>query len=70
MRIDVNGAPDWFSNILYLDTFNKAYYASILIQHTHNNPIMITFYTIIFKITTPVNANKSLDDELKVKLNK
>ena len=70
MRIDVNGAPDWFSNIIYLDLFNKAYYASILVQHTHNNPIMITFYTLLFKVTSPVNSNKSIDQELKDKINK
>ena len=69
MRIDVNGAPEWFSNILYLDSFNKAYYASILVQHTHNNPIVITFYSLLFKITLPVNSNKMFDDEMKERLN-
>ena len=70
MRIDVNSMPEWFSSLLYLDTFNKAYYASILVQHTHNNPVMITFYELLFLCTTPVNSNKLCNDEERIKLNR
>jgi hypothetical protein len=56
VRIDVNSMPQWISRIIYLDTFNKGYFASILVQHTHNNPIIITFYNLMFAITKPVNS--------------
>ena len=65
IRIDVNSAPEWFSNILYLDSFNKAYYASILVQHTHNNPIMITFCSLLMKITRNNNLNETKEGEEK-----
>ena len=69
LRIDVSSSPEWFSNYFYLDNFNKAYYASILIQHTHNNPILITFTSMLYKITLPVNSNDEFDDEMKKSLN-
>ena len=70
MRIDVTAMPEWFSNILYLDTFNKAYYASILIQHTHNNPVVITFYNLMFMATKPVNSDWNCEEEDRIKINK
>jgi hypothetical protein len=70
IRIDVNAAPEWFTNITYQDTFNKAYYGSILVQHYQNNPIMITYYELMFLITKPVNSNTNLSQEDKKQINK
>ena len=69
IRIDVNSMPMWISKIIYLDSFNKGYYASILIQHTHNNPILVTFYNLIFSIARPVNSDSALSDEERTKIN-
>lgn len=70
MRIDVYSMPDWIVKLLYLDSFNRAYYATILIQHMHNNPIVITFYELMYINTTKVNSNYSLDQEDKANMNK
>ncbi|CAI2379968.1 unnamed protein product [Moneuplotes crassus] len=70
MRIDVMAIPEWFANILYIDSFNKSYYASVLVQHYQNNPIMITFYELMFLVTRPVESNDSLDWEDRKRMNR
>lgn len=70
MRIDVNSMPEWFTNIMYLDNFNKSYYASILTQHIHNNPIMMTFKELLFMITKPVNSDKNLEVDDRIDKNR
>ena len=70
VRIDVNSMPVWISKIIYLDSFNKGYYASIMIQHSHNNPIIVTFYNLIFAITEPVNSDENLLEDEKDNLNR
>ena len=70
VRIDVNSMPVWISKIIYLDSFNKGYFASILVQHTHNNPILVTFYNLIFRITRPVNSAPSFSEEERTSINR
>ena len=70
IRIDLPAIPEWFINILYLDNFNKAFYASILIQHYQNNPIMISFYELMYLVTKPVNSDKTIDEEDKRRINR
>jgi hypothetical protein len=70
MRIDVNSMPEWITQFMYLDNFNKSYYGSILVQHCQNNPVMITFYELMFLVTKPVNSDKNLEEEEKLKANR
>ena len=70
MRIDVSSATGWVSRKWYFDVFNQAYYATVLVQHTHNNPVLITFFELMFLVTQPANSNPDLDDEDRVKLNR
>jgi hypothetical protein len=63
MRIDVTALPEWMANVIYIDMFNKSYYASILMQHIHNNPIVTTFYHLCFLWTKPVNSDKNIGED-------
>mmetsp|Transcript_12957 Transcript_12957/g.11473 ORF Transcript_12957/g.11473 Transcript_12957/m.11473 type:complete len:171 (+) Transcript_12957:106-618(+) len=53
---------------MYLDNFNKAYYGSILVQHNHNNPVLITFYELMFLVTRPVYSDKKIEEEDKKRI--
>jgi hypothetical protein len=70
VRIDVNSMPEWLNKIIYLDSFNKGYYASIMVQHTHNNPVIVTFYNLMYAVTKPVNSDKLLSTEERSQLNR
>ena len=70
LRIDVPAVPSWALNFIYLDSFNKAFYGSILMQHNHNNPIMITFYELMFLITRPVDSDKKMEGEERKRINR
>jgi hypothetical protein len=70
IRIDVTCLPEWFANLYYVDSFNKAYYASILITHSHNNPILITFSNLLFAITQPVYSTQKYTQQQKLAISK
>lgn len=70
LRIDVNNMPSWMNRVIYLESFNKGYYASIMVQHTHNNPVIVTFYNLIYSTTKPVNSNKLLSSEERNEMNR
>ena len=42
-RVDRTPCPQWFQQIIDLDTPSKAYWGMIMEAHTHNNPVMICF---------------------------
>ena len=63
MKINVNSMPYWLSESMHIDSFNNAYYASIMIQHTHNNPVVITFHNLLFMVTTPVKSSNNFYSE-------
>ena len=70
MKINVNSMPYWLSESMHIDSFNNAYYASIMVQHTHNNPVVITFHNILYMTSKPVNSDKELSENQRVELNR
>jgi len=70
IRVDVNSMSEWITNIWKADSFHSSYKATVMIQHTHNNPVLITFFELMFLVTQSVNSNPDLDDEDRVKLNR
>ena len=46
-RHDRSADPEWVDNIYMFDSLAKAYYASLLLYHNHNNPVVNVFASLL-----------------------
>lgn len=64
-RLNVPCLPEWILNVNYLDEFHMAYMSFVYLQHSHNNPVLITATQTLVDI---VNKKKAKDALVAMKL--
>jgi len=57
-RLDQSLFPEWINELIYLDSANKAYLATVYIYHSHNQPIAVTFLQFLKRDRNIIETTK------------